>query len=176
MSHRGPACFGYVFEQKPRRPFLPEKAEALEIPPGPWRRDLGAGEAVTLPDGRTIQPDQVLGPERPGIKFVHVGDVGRVNNLREHVQNADALVIEATYLHAEMDMAAQFGHLTAAQAAQLAVDGNIKNLILTHVSRRYRERDIITEAKNIFPNTRVARDFDTYQVKRGECIKVKRDS
>ena len=58
--HRGPDCFGFLFEEKNRRPFLPEKAEALGIPPGPWRRELVNGQAVSLPDGRSIVPEQVF--------------------------------------------------------------------------------------------------------------------
>ena len=119
-----------------------------------------------------IKPDQVLGPERSGTKFVLVGDVGRVDNLVDSVQGADALVIESTYLGEEANMARRFGHLTAQQAALLAVDAGVKQLILTHLSRRYRERDIKAEAQAIFPDTVVARDFDTYQVRRGECVKV----
>jgi ribonuclease Z len=172
VSHRGPDCYGYSFEEKSRRPFLPEKAEALDIPPGPWRRDMVAGKTVTLPDGRQITPDQVLGPERPGTKLVHIGDTGRTNNLIEQVRDADTLVIESTYTSEETEMAHRFGHLTAARAAQLAKDAGVKHLLLTHLSRRYRERDILAEARSIFPNTFVARDFDTYQIRRGECQKI----
>ena len=172
VSHRGPDCFGYAFEGKSRRPFLPEKAEALHIPSGPWRRELVAGRQATLPDGRKIDPDQVLGPERPGAKLVHVGDAGEVDNLLEPVSDADALVIEATYLDQDSEMAKLFGHLTAHQAASLALEAGVKNLILTHISRRYRERDVFEEASTVFPNVFVARDFDTYLVKPGECLKV----
>jgi len=173
VSHRGPDCYGYSFEVKPRRPFLPEAAEALEIPQGPWRKDLVTGARATLPDGRVIEPDQVLGPERPGTKFVHVGDAGRIDNLVEHVRDADALVIESTYLESDADMAKRFGHLTAYQASRLAFDAGVKNLILTHISRRYRERDVLDEARAVFSNARVARDFDTYQVKQGSCKRLR---
>ena len=172
VSHRGADCYGYRFDEKPRRPFLPDKAEALQIPPGPWRRDLVTGKQVTLPDGRKIKPDQVLGPERPGTSFVHVGDAGKVDDLIQYVGEADALVIEATYLENDADMAKHFGHLTAYQAARLAFEADVKHLILTHISRRYRERDVLAEASAVFPNTQVARDFDTYQIKRGECVKI----
>ncbi len=170
--HRGPDCFGYLFEEKTRRPFLPEKADLLEIPPGPWRRDLVSGKAITLQDGRVIHPDQVLGEERPGTRLAHVGDVGRTEDLAQFVHDVDALIIEATYMHEEAAMAEQFAHLTARQAAELAASSGIKHLILTHISRRYRERDVLGEAQEIFPNTVVARDFDTFQVRRGECVKV----
>jgi len=174
--HRGPDCFGFLFEEKDRRPFLPEKAETLGIPPGPWRRNLVNGQAVTLPDGRRILPDEVLGPVRPGTRLVHVGDAGRTQDILEICRGVDALVIEATYLQEEAEMAAQFAHLTAGAAAQLAADAGVKHLILTHLSRRYRERDVLAEAQAIFPNTLVARDFDVYQIKRGECTKVERVS
>jgi ribonuclease Z len=170
--HRGPDCFGYLFEEKTRRPFLPEQAEALGIPEGPWRRDLVAGKQVKLPGGRTIHPDEVLGPARPGTRLVHVGDVGRTDELEQACQGADALVIEATYLDEEREMAEQFAHLTARQAAELAKQTGVGQLLLTHISRRYRERDVLAEAQSIFPNALVARDFDTFQVRRGECIKV----
>lgn len=172
VNHRGPDCFGYLFEEKPRRPFLPEKAEQLEIPPGPWRSELVDGNVVKLPDGRMIHPDQVLGPTRLGTRLVHVGDSGSTDNLLEVCQEADLLVIEATYLNEETEMARDFAHLTARQAAELALEAGVKNLILTHISRRYRERDVLAEAQTIFPDVEVARDFDVFQVKRGECVKV----
>ena len=167
VDHRGPDCFGYLFEEKPRRPFLPEKAEALDIPPGPWRRDLVTGERVSLPDGREIRPEQVLGPERPGTRLVHVGDTGNTQNLLEFCQGVDALVIEATYLHEEVQMAQDFAHLTARQAAELAVQAEIKHLLLTHISRRYRERDMLAEAQSVFHQSVVAGVFDTYHIRRG---------
>ncbi len=172
VSHRGPDCYGYLFEEKPRHPFIPEKAEALGIPQGPLRRDLVNGLAVTLPDGRVIKPDQVLGPERAGTRLVHVGDVGRTENLVELCRDADLLVIEATYLEDEAEMASEFAHLTSRQAAELARQAQVRHLILTHISRRYRERDVLTEAQGIFPNASVARDFDVFQIRRGECVKV----
>ncbi|MBS1249241.1 MAG: Ribonuclease BN [Chloroflexi bacterium] len=172
VYHRAPGCFGYVFEEKSRRPFLPERAAALDIPHGPWRGDLVRGRAATLPDGREILPDQVLGDVQPGTKMVHVGDTGRTDNLLEIVQGADTLVIEATYLEEDADLAKRFGHLTTRQAAELAVEGEVQHLILTHLSRRYRERDIKAEAGSIFPHVQVARDFDHYRIRQGECVRV----
>jgi len=84
----------------------------------------------------------------------------------------DALVIEATYLDEEGEMASDFSHLTARRAAELAVQAGVKHLILTHISRRYRERDVVAEARSFFPGAVVARDFDVFQIKRGECIKI----
>ncbi len=172
VFHRGSDCFGYLFEEKSRRPFLPELADELAIPQGPWRKELVGGHPVTLPDGRTIQPDQVLGPERPGTRFVHVGDAGRTDNLLEVCRDADALVIEATYLQEEAEMAQNIAHMTANKDGMLARQAGVKNLILTHISRRYRERDVVAEARSVFPEAIVARDFDAFQVKRGELLRT----
>jgi ribonuclease Z len=172
VSHRGPDCFGFLFEEKPRRPFLAEKADQLGVPFGPERRDLVNGKPITLSDGRTVQPDDVLGPEVAGTKLVHVGDTGRTDNLLEICRDIDTLVIEATYLEEDREMAEAFAHLTTTQAATLAKRAGIHQLLLTHISRRYRERDVRKEAQDIFPNTIVARDFDVYKVKRGECLKI----
>jgi ribonuclease Z len=168
VTHRGPDCLGYRFDQKSHRPFLAEKADELGIPFGPVRQDLISGESITLEDGRRISPEDVLGTVKKGMSLAITGDTSRTDNLLEVCQGLDTLVIESTYIHEDAEMAGKFGHLTARQAADLAKQANVKRLILTHLSRRYRERDILNEARAIFPNSYVARDFDTYQVKREE--------
>lgn len=173
VSHRGADCFGFLFSEKPRRPFLVEKAEALGVPLGPERSLLVRGETIKLKDGRTIYPDEVLGAEMAGVRYVHVGDAGKTEDLHSICQNADVLVIEATYLNEEAEMAAEFGHLTARQAAQLAHDCQVKTLILTHISRRYLEWAVKEEARTIFPNTYVARDFDLFQATREGVVRVR---
>ncbi len=172
VNHRGPDSYGFVFEERAHRPFLPDKAEALGVPPGPLRRELVNGKAVTLENGTTVNPEQVLGETVPGVKLVHVGDTGSTAEILESARGADALVIEATYLEAERQMAAEFAHLTARQAAELARDAGVSQLLLTHVSRRYRESDVLAEAQGIFPKVAVARDFDAFQVKQGEVSKI----
>jgi ribonuclease Z len=164
VEHRGSDSYGFAFTEKSHRPFLVERAEALGVPAGPIRRDLVAGATVTLPDGRRVGPEDVLGPPLAGTRLVHVGDCGDTQNLLEVARGADALVMEATYLEEEAAMAHDFGHLTAGQSARLAREAGVKQLYLTHVSRRYRERDVLDEAQRIFPATIVARDFDHYIV------------
>ena len=166
VTHRGPDCLGYAFEGKARRPFLSEKADALGVPFGPERSKLVAGEAITLADGKRVSPEDVLGPFERGAKLVVVGDAGRTDDILEVARGADALVIESTYLDEEADMAKQFSHLTARMGAELAIKAGVKKLILTHLSRRYREKDVVAQAQAIFPNVSVARDFDVFQVKR----------
>ena len=96
------------------------------------------------------------------------GEAGRTDDIVPACKDADALVIESTYLDEEAEMARMFSHLTARQAAELAIKANVKKLIITHISRRYREKDVLKEAQAIFPNTVVARDFDSFQIKREE--------
>lgn len=165
VFHRGSDSLGFRFEERSRRPFLPEKAEALGVPAGPIRRDLVEGKTITLPDGRKVGPEDVLGPVKPGLRLAHIGDTGRIDDLVDPCKGVDTLVIESTYLEEEADMARKYSHLTAKMAAQLALEANVSQLILTHLSRRYRERDILAEAEKVFPNVRVARDFDVFSIK-----------
>ncbi|MBV6392992.1 MAG: Ribonuclease Z [Anaerolineales bacterium] len=167
VAHRGADSLGFVFEEKSRRPFLAEKADALGVPFGPERKALVNGESITLPDGKRITPEDVLGDWEKGSKLVVVGDTGRIDNLVEVCRDADLLVIESTYLDEEAEMAGQFSHLTAKMGAELAQKAGVKKLVLTHLSRRYRGKDVLAEAQTVFQNTVVARDFDTFLTKKG---------
>ncbi len=164
VSHRGRECYGYIFEEDSRRPFLAEKAEALGVPHGPERRQLVAGQSIVTPGGRVIHPDEVLGDAIMGAKVVITGDLSRTDDIHDAVQDADALVIESTYLDRHADIASQVGHITARQAADLARDCNVKFLFLTHISRRYREFEAISEVRKIFPDSYVVRDLDHFAV------------
>lgn len=166
VAHRGPGCFGYLFREQSRRPFLLDRAEALGVPAGPERRRLVGGEAVTLVDGRIVHPEDVLGPDRPGVSVAVTGDAARVDDLVEAVRGVDLLVCEATYLQQDADMARRFGHLTASQAAWLAREAGTRLLVLNHVSQRYRVQQILDEVRPIFSEVIVARDFDHFYVTR----------
>ena len=98
--------------------------------------------------------------------------MGRTESLAEVCQDADLLVMEATYLEEEAEMAQEFSHMTAHKAATLAMQAGVKNLVLTHISRRYRERDVVSEARAVFPEAIIARDFDAFQVRRGEFTRM----
>lgn len=174
VKHRGSGNFGFVFQEHSRRPFLSDRAEALGIPQGPVRRDLVAGLSATLPDGRVIHPDQVLGDLQPGTKMVYIGDVARVDELTGICRGADLLVCESTYLWADVATARQYGHLTARQAGELARSAGVGQLILTHVSRRYPPREILAEARAAFPATLLAEDLQHYAVFPGRVERVHR--
>ena len=173
VQHRGPDCFAFLFEEKERRPFLAEKAEALGIPHGPVRRDLAQGLPVTLPDGRVIAPEVVLGPPQRGARLLFAGDVSHTGPLHKPAEEADLLVVEATYLEADKDLARKHGHITAAGAARLARNAGVRDLVLHHVSRRYRAQEMLAEAQAIFPNTVVASDLDVFAVHKDKPVAVR---
>jgi len=165
VKHRSAGCFGFTFEEESKRPFLAEKADALGIPSGPMRRDLVQGKAVVLENGTRVVPDDILGKPAPGTKLVIVGDTGETKSLEKVCQNADALVIEGTYLYEEVELAREYAHLTVREAAELAAKVGVKQLFITHVSRRYRNKDVEKEAQTIFPDSVVVKDFDQFQIK-----------
>ena len=166
VNHRGPDCYGYLFEEKGHQPFLAEKAEALGIPSGPLRGRLVKGETITLDDGRVVTPQMVTGEFRPGTRLAAIGDLGETESLVDLLNGVDGLVIESTYLEEEREMAKEFAHLTARQAAEFAKKIGASKLMLTHLSRRYRDKEVLAEAQAVFENTSVARDFDTFTIKR----------
>ena len=160
VRHRDTDSFGFCFESRASRHLRSDRLSALGVPDGPLRKGLAEGKPVTLEDGRTIDPEDVLGPPASRKKLVIVGDTQTTDGLSAHVRDADLLVIEATFLDRDSAIALDYGHLTAAKAAELAAQGNVRQLVLTHVSGRYPEAEILAEAAKIFPNSRVAADFD----------------
>ncbi len=168
VTHRGPGSFGFTFQEHSRRPFLVQAAERLGVPAGPERSRLVAGQPITLEDGTVVHPDDVLGPEVRGTKLCYVGDAAHVDDLVEHVWQADALICEATYLSQDQDIARQFGHITAAEAGWLAREAQVGQLFLNHVSRRYHPRQILEEARSAFPGAILAEDLDHVRVRRRE--------
>jgi ribonuclease Z len=139
-------------------------ADALGVPNGPERGALQRGEEVTLADGRTVTPDQVLGPARSGRKIVVTGDTAPSNEIVEAAWGADVLVTEATFSEEERERAEETNHQTAAQAAETAQKAGVGLLALTHLSNRYFGPEIAREARDIFPETVVPRDFDVVEV------------
>lgn len=170
VQHRGAGCFGFTFEEKQRRPFLADQAEKLGIPHGPVRRALSNGEAVTLEDGRVIQPEEVLGEPQRGLKLCFVGDVSHTGPLHKVVADADLLAIESTYLDEDSELAKRHGHITAKAAARLAQKADVKQLVLHHISRRYRVKEVLAEAQAVFPNTIIANDLDMIQIRKDKAI------
>jgi ribonuclease Z len=172
VAHRGTRSLGWRFEEAARHPLLADRLAALGVPDGPARRELAGGRPVTLADGRLIAPEMVRGPEVAGTRLAVVGDVEEVASLTAQVRGADALVIEATFLDRDAALARARGHLTAAAAASLAREAGVGELLLTHISARYRPEEIAAEAAAIFPRVRVVADFDRIPVAVGPIAKA----
>ncbi|AMA57645.1 ribonuclease Z [Bradyrhizobium sp. CCGE-LA001] len=159
VRHRDTDSFGFAFRSPARRHLFPDRLAALGVPDGPLRGELAAGRPVVIGD-RTINPEEVLGPPSDGSKFVVIGDTETTEGLAQYAADADLLVIEATFLDRDASTARDYGHLTARDAAVFAAANNIGQLVLTHQSGRYEDDEVLAEAAAIFPNTRIAADFD----------------
>jgi len=161
----GVSSVGYalVEEDRPGR-FDVETADALGIPNGPERGALQRGEPVTLAGGRVVTPDEVLGEARPSRTVVIAGDTAPATSVLEAARGADLLVHEATFLEDERERAHETAHSTAQEAAELARDAGVTMLALTHLSNRYFGPDAAREARAVFPETVVPRDFDIIEI------------
>jgi ribonuclease Z len=159
VRHRGEA-YGYALieDDRPGR-FDAELATSLGVEFGPDFGRLQRGETVN-----GVTPEQVVGPTRRGRRLVFSGDTAPCDMVRVAADGADVLVHEATFTSEERERAMETGHSTAAQAAELAREAGVELLALTHVSTRYMGREIRDEARTIFPNTEVPRDFDLIDI------------
>ena len=119
---------------------------------------------MTLADGRVVTPDAVLGPARPGRKLVLTGDTAASDDVVAAAMGADLLVHEATFCEDETERARETEHSTALEAARVARDAGVRLLALTHLSSRYGGGDVEREARTIFPDTVVPRDFDLIEI------------
>jgi ribonuclease Z len=166
VAHRGPALAYVLFEDERPGVFDPDAAKRHGVRPGPDFGRLQRGETVN-----GVRPEQVVGDPRPGRKVVISGDTTPCDSLRVAAHGADVLVHEATFAEAEAARAAETGHSTAGQAAEVAKAAEVRLLALTHFSTRYPVALLRDEARAIFDATVLPRDFDTIEVpfpERGE--------
>ena len=153
-------AFSYLFEEKdkPGR-FNVEKAQELGIPEGELWNKLQNGENISNNE-KIIKPDQVLGKKRPGKKIGISGDTMPTKELEEFFRECDYLVFDSTFLDEEKQKAQDTCHSTAKQAAELGKNANVKNLILTHFSARYKDEiGHKTEAEQIHNSVITAKDL-----------------
>lgn len=165
LDHRVFAL-GFRLEEKirPGR-FNLERARELGIPAGPLYSQLQSGKAVTLADGRVIPPSEVLGEPRPGKIVSYCLDTRPCVNAVKLAENADWLVHEATFTEDHIEESHHFGHSTAVQAAEVAAEARARRLLITHFSSRYTDvRQLIDEARAIFPDTYAAEDLAEFEV------------
>ncbi|MCL5736205.1 MAG: ribonuclease Z [Actinobacteria bacterium] len=144
--------------------FHPERAKELGVPAGPDFGRLQRGETITTADGREVHPEEVMDPARMGRKIVVTGDTRPTESVIELARGASVLVHESTFAWEEHARAVETCHSTAREAAEVASAAGVGLLALTHLSSRHGWHELRDEARAIFPETIVPRDFDTLMV------------
>jgi len=164
VAHGVPALgYALVEEARPGR-FDVARSDALGVSAGPERGRLQAGETIALTDGTVVRPDQVLGPARSGRTICVTGDTAPSLGFLDLAERADLLVHEATFCDDERERARETQHSTAREAAQVAAAAGARMLALTHLSSRYFGPEVAKEAREVFPETVVPRDFDVVEI------------
>jgi len=159
---------GYALVEDDRKGrFHREEAEELGVPEGPKFSRLHGGETVELDDGTVIEPEQVVGPPRPGRRVVYTGDTRPTGATVEAATDADLLVHEATFADERAERAGQTGHSTARQAAELANRAGAKRLALTHISSRY-----AGDASELDREARDVAECEAFVAEDGQAIDV----
>ena len=158
VEHNIPS-YAYSIREKKKPLFLREKAEELGIPPGPLYGKLHNGEEVEF-EGRIIKPEQVLGEAKKGKKISYSGDTRPCEAMIRLARDSDILIHESTYEAEDYQRAVDNAHSTSVEAAEIAREANVNELVLTHISTRYTsDENIKSEAQKVFKNTKVARDY-----------------
>jgi ribonuclease Z len=161
VDHRGSRSLGYALTEDDRKGrFHPDRARELGVPEGPLWGEIHRGRAVTLPDGRVIEPSALVGAQRPGRRVVITGDTRPCHATVEAARDADLLVHEATFGDEESARAIETGHSTAREAGRVAADAGVRTLVLMHFSARYSRdaSDLGREAREVFERTLVGKD------------------
>jgi ribonuclease Z len=144
-----------------------ERLQALNIPSGPVYGRLKNKEIVELDDGRVLDGSDFVGPKQKGRVVTILGDTVKHPNSIKLAKDADVLVHEGTFSHTEADLAEQYNHSTATQAAQVAREAGVKKLLLTHFSSRYLYKDlkdIEKHAQKTFSNTHIMKDLQEVSI------------
>ena len=151
----------FCFQEKNRWNIDEEKLKKLGIKRGPWLKKLKSkGEMIWK--GKRVKIQDV-GYVKKGLKVVYSGDTKPCENMIKISKDADVLIHDATFLEEDVKEKA---HTDVKDAAKIAKKANVKQLILTHISRRYTDvKELEEEAKKVFPNSKVAYDFMKIRLK-----------
>lgn len=164
LNHSVP-CIAYSFKEKDKFNVDKDKLKDLGLENSPQVARL----KMNLPiehKGKTLQPEEFLYIKK-GRKISFVFDTRPCNEINLLVKNSDYLIMEATYIYSKhADKAEEYDHMSAKETAQIAYENDVKTLLITHFSQRYKDiKDIEEEAKETFENTISTYDFMTYKIK-----------
>ncbi|MBR4464377.1 MAG: ribonuclease Z [Treponema sp.] len=167
LSHTK-TCVGYTLEELDRPgEFNPDQALALGVPRGPLWGKLQHGQCVTLEDGKTVSPEQVMGASRSGRKFSFVTDTQYLPSIAKEVRGSDLLICEGMFADELADQAKEKKHMTARQAATIARDAQVRRMAMIHYSPRYTDRELdllLQEAREVYPSAELTRDRMTFDI------------
>jgi ribonuclease Z len=169
LDHGIPSYGFRIVEKDLPGTLLVDKLKALGVRPGPIYQEIKLGKTVQLENGMVIDGREFVGPPQKGRIVTILGDTRYCEASIELAKEADVLVHEATFAAEESDLAHDYFHSTAVQAAEVAVRAGAKKLILTHISSRYQgmlSEQLLVEARNVFPNTQLAADFSSFPIAR----------
>ncbi len=158
LTHSELPCRGYAFAVGGGWHLSPDALRRFGVPPGPLRRQLAQGKAVTLPSGVRVLPEQVRAGQRAVARLAVAGDCACWEELAERARAATVLVAEATYLERDVDLARANGHLTASDLAKAASRAGVGWLVATHLSQRYSREEYLSELRQGFPRSFLAED------------------
>ena len=163
LNHSVP-CIGYSYKKKDTLNIDKEKAKDLGLEQSPLLSRLKMGLPIEH-NGKKIKPEDITYPKK-GTKISFVFDTRPCKEIDLLVKDSDYLIMEATFMHTHINKAEDTDHMSAKETAETAQRNNVKNLIITHFSQRYKDiKEIETEAKEIFENTIAAYDYMTLKVK-----------
>ena len=159
-------AFSYLFQEKDKPgKFYPEKAKALDIPEGKLWHNLQMDHEIRVRN-KTIRPSDVMGEKRRGKKIGISGDTRPTKKLEDFFKNCNYLSFDSTFSNELKEKAIETCHSTAKEAAVLAKNANVENLILTHFSARYKnEGELLAEAKTIHNSVIAAKDLLEIEIK-----------
>ena len=162
------SSYSYILEEKPiPGEFYPDKAKEYGVPEGPLWGKLQHGQDITLQDGTIVKASDIVGSSRKGLKIAYSGDTRPTSAFAEAGEFSDLMIHEATFDNSLHEKAEENYHTTAEQAASIAKQARVKQLVLTHISSRYPDvSGMLVEAKKVFDKTIIAEDLMVLEVDR----------
>ena len=164
-AKHGIPCFAYAFQEKPRPGrFDPEKARKLGIPEGPLWKKLQASRSIKV-GKRRIASKLVVGSPRPGVKITYAVDTRPCASVVRLASGSDLLIHDSCFDASAAEKAADYGHSTSIEAAQVAKRSRARRLVLFHISAMYEDAaPLLRRAKKIFPQSVLCKDMDSIRV------------
>ena len=164
LEHRLPCC-GYLFREKPTLSHIRrDVADFYQIPVSQFN-NIKAGADWTTPEGEVVPNSRLTTPADPVRSYAYCSDTRYIPTLHERLQGVSTLYHETTYGEDNLQRAEKYHHSTARQAALVAREAGVGQLLLGHYSSRYEDEQVLLdEAKKVFPNSRLTAEMDVFDV------------